>query len=146
MTCIKSMIQIASRKRRRPLASATKHHAIEVERPALTILQDVPDDTELVKVPASSLASERLFELDHHGLHVILVQQAVRRERARLGEDEVGELFDLRQCVRLVNNPALRLWHRGTCRLDRSEMIHPVNLLLLPSGLGNVLHHLLARL
>lgn len=33
-----------------------------------------------------------------------------------------------------------------THRLDRSEMIHPVNLLLLPPSFGDILHHLLTRL
>lgn len=33
-----------------------------------------------------------------------------------------------------------------THRLDRSEMIHPVDLLLLPPSFGDILHHLLTRL
>jgi hypothetical protein len=61
----------------------------------LTVLQDIPDNTKLVKVSSSTFTSKALLELDHDSLNVVLVQEAVGRERSRLTENQVGELLDL---------------------------------------------------
>jgi hypothetical protein len=44
------------------------------ETAGLTVLQDVPHNPKLVKVPSSSLTTKRLLELDHDRLNMVLVQ------------------------------------------------------------------------
>jgi hypothetical protein len=65
MTCMKSAHNPSNSAFRLPLLTS---------QPKLTVLQDVPHDPKLVKVSTSALASERLFELDHDRLNVVLVQ------------------------------------------------------------------------
>ena len=71
------------------------------------VLHDVPDDSELVKVSASSLGPERLLEADDHGGDVVAVP---RWTEQHVGEAQRHQVLD-HLLAQVVVNPAERKEH-----------------------------------
>lgn len=90
----------------------------------LTVLQDISNDTEFVKVSTSTFTTKRLLELDHDSLDILLVQKSLGRDGVRVCKDQVRHLLD---------------------GLDGGKVVHSVHFFVLPAGGINVLHHLEGR-